>query len=163
MGLEHKGVDSALLVGERAEGDGTGDVGGAVEILSAAVYEQQPFGAQGGIGGRCGLVVHYGTVVGVCRNGVERRPAVQLLPGAQGLKAGRGAHLGLAAGLDSRAQPAQEANHGHAVAKHGTAEALDLGAGLHGLHGCHGRRQPNHLDPAHGVEQRVASGGGVHE
>ena len=50
MRFEHDGELFRHLFGGAAEGNGAGDVGGAVEILSAAVDQQQRIFLQPGVG-----------------------------------------------------------------------------------------------------------------
>ena len=88
MTLQHKGIDTPHLVGERTQGDGTGDVGCAVKILGAAVEQQQAFGLEGDVGVRGGLIVHDGSMLLIGSDGVEGDAAEEGLFGAEALEFG---------------------------------------------------------------------------
>ena len=49
MALEHEGVDLLLFLSQWSEGDGTGDIRRAVEILRTTVEQQHALGLQGNI------------------------------------------------------------------------------------------------------------------
>ena len=83
MPLQHEGVDAPLLLRERAEGDGAGDVGGAVEILRPAVEQQHPTRLQGDVGLWGGLIVYDGRMLAIAGDGVEGDVAEERLLGAQ--------------------------------------------------------------------------------
>ena len=131
----------ALAVGDGSEGDGAGDVGGAVDVLCAAIEQQQTFGTQGCIGVVGGLVMDDGTVGLIGGDGVEREALIEGLLGAQGGELAVDAHLGLTTGGYGGFQPAQEAHEGHAVANHGLPKATLLGIVLDGFHGQNGGRR----------------------
>ena len=71
MTFQYECIDAALLVGDRAEGNGTGNVGGAVRVLCTTVEQQQSFGTQRGIGIGCRLIMNDGTMGLVSRNGIK--------------------------------------------------------------------------------------------
>ena len=71
MAFQHEGVDALLLFRQGAEGNGAGDVGGAVEILCAAVEQQEAFWLQRYIRLRSGLVMYDGTMSLIAGDGVE--------------------------------------------------------------------------------------------
>ena len=71
MPLQHEGINTFLFLGKRTEGDGTGDVGGAVEILGAAVEQEETLWPQEDIAvGRC-LIMHDGPVCLIAGYGIE--------------------------------------------------------------------------------------------
>lgn len=76
-------IDVALLVGERTEGDGSGDVGGAVAVLRTAVEQQEAAIFHGNVGVGRRFVVDDGTVLLVGADGVERNPLKIRLFGAE--------------------------------------------------------------------------------
>ena len=80
-GFQHQGVVPALFLGDLAQGEGTGGVGGAFQVLAAAVVEQEVAGVQGlgVLGGRS--VVHHSCVFTVGHDGGEAVFAVMLLLG----------------------------------------------------------------------------------
>ena len=175
VAAQHAREAVAHLVGRRADGDGAGDVGGAVQILAAAVDEQQRalFDAANLVADR--LVVRQGAVGAGPGDGIER----QVLQGAGGLAEGLQLFGDLALvgeGLLRRGvDPVQEAGQGRAVADVGLTAALDLdvvllgarqGAGVHAANDAGARRfQPveipgrghrrvdQHLLPRQGVQR----------
>ena len=71
MALQHPGVVAALVVGQRADGVGAGDVGGAAVILAAVIDEQETARLDDAVHVALGVVVHHGGVGTVGRNGGE--------------------------------------------------------------------------------------------
>ena len=124
--LENEGEVMLLLCRRVAQGDGAGDVGGAVQILAAAVHEQDALAMQG----RCalvgGLIVHDGAVLLVTADHREAVLAVQVLLGAELLPLGPHVHLVDGATGGRLLNPLEQTHQGGAVALHGVAEAVDL-------------------------------------
>ena len=83
MALEYKGVDLLLQIGKRSEGDGTGNVCRAIEILGTTVEQQHTLGLQGDICLWGGLVVNDGGMGAVAGDGIEGDIAVEGLFGSQ--------------------------------------------------------------------------------
>ena len=128
VSLEDERVVEPFFVGQRAEGDGSRNVGRAVLILSAAVEQQQSFGFEHGIRlGRC-FVVNDGSMRSVGDNRVEGESSVQVLLRPQSRQLPVDADFCLSSGFHSRLQPMQELHHRHAVAHHRPAETGYLGS-----------------------------------
>ena len=139
MPFQHQRVDAPLLVSQRTEGNGAGNVCRAVLILGAAVDEQQSPWLQGRIGRWRRLIVDNGAMGLIARNGVERQAAIQWLLTAQLFQFPADADLRLTTSLDSRFQPAQPFHQCNAVLQHRMAQALLLSIVLDGFHRWHGR------------------------
>ena len=73
----------ALLVGNFTQGNSPGDIRGAVQILSAAVNEEQMAALQRFGAVRFWSVVHHGSIFPVSDNGSEAVAAVQRLSAAE--------------------------------------------------------------------------------
>ena len=139
VGLEHEGVDVALFGRGGPQGEGAGDVGGAVLILCSAIEQEESFGSKRAIGFGCGFVMNDGAVVGIAGDGVEANVAEEGLLGAERGEQAVDPDFGHASGLNGGAKAAQEAHQGYSVAQHGAAEAGHFGLVLHGLHRGDGR------------------------
>ena len=84
MSLEDISVVAFGLRGNlAAEPYGAGDVGGAVQILSARVKQEHAFGAHGGAGGGLGGVVDDSAVALVAGDGAKRLIGEMLAHGAE--------------------------------------------------------------------------------
>ena len=149
MPFQHQRVDMAHLVGERTEGDGTGDVGGTVKILSTTVEQQQSFGLQGDVSLGSRFIVDDGTMSTIGCNGVERDVLEQRLLGTQTLQCPGDGELCLVGliglirligliGLIGLIEPLQEFHHCDAVFQHRTPKTRLFGGILDGLHALHG-------------------------
>ena len=143
MTAKNERIDVALLVGERSERYGSGDVGRAVHVLCAAVEQQEALGPQGDVGLGRRFVVNDGTVLLVGGDGVEGESAVERLFGAQVFQFLADRKLGLSALGDGGTQPAQESGHGDAVAQHRLMKTPHLAFVLHGFHLRDGRLGSN--------------------
>ena len=143
VGAEHERIDAALLVRERAEGDGARDVGGAVLVLRTAVQQQQTAGCErcGGVG--IWFVVDNGTIRPIGSNGGETQRAEAVVFGAEGRQAEVNIVLRQLLARGHRfVQPAHEAHHRHTIALHRTAETVHLGGVLHRAQQWDGRIDP---------------------
>ncbi len=133
MAFQHQGVALAHLRRRLADGDGAGDVGGAVQVLGPGIDQQQA--ARLGLADlRAGRpVVDDGAVGAGAGDGVERQ--VLQRPGgfAQALQLGDDLHLVRQARLGVGGQPVQEAGQGHAVALVRAPGPFDLDLVLAGL------------------------------
>ncbi len=100
MALQHPGVVATLVVGQRADGVGAGDVGGAAVILAAVIDEQETARLDDAVHVALGVVVHHGGVGTVGRNGGEAVLKVAghlgtaLLPHRVNVDLGQGLALG---------------------------------------------------------------------
>ena len=90
MALQYERVGLPLLIGQRSEGDGSRDVGGAAVVVCAAVEEQESaaFEADIRLGRR--LIVNDGTVRAIGSNRLEGESAAARLFHAQRGRAKRG-------------------------------------------------------------------------
>ena len=77
--LEHKCIYFPFFLGEGAEGNGTGDVRRAVEILCTTVKQQQASGLEWDIGLGCRFVMHDGSMGAVAGDGVEGDVTIERL------------------------------------------------------------------------------------
>ena len=119
---------SRISVGRRADGDGARDVGGAVEILRAAVDEEQLARAQLAVGRLGDAVVDDGAVGPAAGDGVEADLAAAGWWRARKPSSWRTAvDLVELARRASRVEPGEEADDRGAVAHVRRARALDLG------------------------------------
>ncbi len=78
VALEHAGEAVASFPATAADGDGAGDVRGAVLILAAAIDQEQRAARQAPIGALGDAVMHDGAVRTRARDGVEREVAVSV-------------------------------------------------------------------------------------
>ena len=86
MPFQHEGIDAFLFVSKRAERDGTGDVGGAVEILSAAVEQQEAFRFQRHISLWSSLIMYDSTMFLIASNSIKGETTIEGLLRAETLK-----------------------------------------------------------------------------
>lgn len=77
MSFQHQGIHPALLLCQRTEGDGTGDVRRTILILRPAVQQEESFGLQHRVSLGCRLVMHDGTMRLIAGDGVEGETAVE--------------------------------------------------------------------------------------
>ena len=84
MPLQYQRIDFLLLIRERSEGDGTGDVCRTVEILSATVEQQQTLWLQGYIGLWRSLVMNDGSMLAIARDGIEGDVSIERLLSTEG-------------------------------------------------------------------------------
>ena len=83
VSFQHKGIDPFLLLSERTEGDGAGDIRCAIEILCPTVEQQKTFRLQRNIDlWRC-LIVNDGAVGLIASNRIEGKAAIEGLLGAK--------------------------------------------------------------------------------
>ena len=94
MPLQHEGINVLLFLGERTEGDGTGDIGGAVEVLGSAVEQQETFRFQRDVCFWRGFIVHDGAMCLIGSDGVKRDVAIEGLFGAEGFNFSRNGEFG---------------------------------------------------------------------
>ena len=138
MAAQHERVDALFLFGERAEGDGAGDVGRALVVLRARVGKAETVRLHGDIRLLSGRIVDDRAVRAVGKNGLKALVEEVLPLGAQALQLFRGAHLRDGLLADCVLEPVDEARDGHAVADVGDALILLLGRVLHRLHELNG-------------------------
>ena len=159
----HQDAREALLLalGRRAEGEGAGDVGGAVGVLGAAVDQVEAARPQVRVRLRRRAVVDDGAVGRVAADGLEAVVLVLGRLGAEGALLRRGRELGDAAGGHRGFEPAQELHHRHAVAHVGGGDAVDLDRVLDRAH--RGDRRGREVLRAIGqqVLHAAVGGGGV--
>ncbi|MNC01705.1 hypothetical protein D3C75_490600 [compost metagenome] len=164
MALQHPGEHGLVLVGDFTDLDGTGDVGGAVQILGAGIHQVDAVLTEGARGAVGVTVVAHGGVGAERRYGVKARLDVVILLAAEGFQAiGQGAliHILIVTGGDKAIQPGQEAGNGDAVAQMGALHARQLHGVLARL-GQHGRILPCHQDGARLFHGELGPGvGGV--
>ena len=79
MSFEHKGVNLLLQIGKRSEGDSTGDVCRAIEILGTTVEQQHALRLQGDIRLWRRFIVYDGGVFTIAGNRIEGDVAIQRL------------------------------------------------------------------------------------
>ena len=126
MALEHEREALAHLRRRLADGDRARDVGGAVEILRAAVDEEQLARAQLAVGRGVDAVVHDGAIGPAAGDRVEADLAELIRRAAEAFEPPHGLDLvDLAGGL--RVEPGEEADDRGAVPRLRRARALDLG------------------------------------
>ncbi len=142
-----------LLAGRRlAEGDGARDVGGALEVLAAAVDQVDALPPQPAVRLLRGAVVDDRAVGTEAADRAEAAVlAVPILPPELPQLVG-GRDLGDVALGHGALEPVQEAHHGHAVAAVRLGDGLDLHLVLDRAHG-HQRRD-------RAVQRRLAEGVG---
>ena len=163
MAFHHQSEVASLLGSWRTQSDGAGYIGGAVEILCAAVDQQEPVGRQHGIGSLGGLVVNNGSVGTVAGDGAEALVEEQRLLRALAAQDFGHVHLGdFLAGRHAALKLHERVHQGHAVALHGLAHACYLHVVLAGL-GHGDGRGALHGAVAEGLEDAVGCGGGVEE
>ncbi len=139
VAFQHKGVNFPLLLGGSAEGYGARYVGRAVAVLRPGVYQNETAPFKLHIRSLVGLVMHYRAVCAIGGYGGEAQSPVKFLPRPQRGEQPVHAHFGYSF-FHFLVQAAEERNHRHAVAQHGTVEAVDLRPVLYGLQfaGCRG-------------------------
>ncbi len=163
VALEHQGEVVALLRRGLAQGDGAGDVGGAVEILAAGVDEQQSAGLQARRALDRGLIVNYGAMLLVAGYHAKAVAAIHVILCALALQAAVHIELGHDLGGGHAAlEPHHHARQRRAVALHGAARAGYLHIVFNGLQRHYGRGGI-HLAAHYGLGQRVAHAVGVDE
>ena len=133
VALQHAGEAIAHRVRGRADGDGAGDVGGAVSVLRAGIDQEEFAGLRRAVGGAGDAVMDDGTVRARAGNGREGDIAQQAALLAEILQRLDGGDLAHPLGR-SPVEPGEEARHGKAVAVMGGAGAGDLGRVLDRLH-----------------------------
>ena len=144
-----------LLRRQLAQGDGPGDVRGALVVLSAGVHQVEPPGLQNRLALLRGGVVAHGRVGAVGGDGVEAGAKVALLLPPELLQPVRHAHLVHGDLPDILLQPVDIFRHRDAVLDVGAADIFHLHRILHRLGQGRGVHPVNH--PAAGV-QVVAEG-----
>ena len=133
MPFEHEGVVVDFIGSGVAERDGAGDVGSAVEILSAAVAEEQPSPTQlGRFVGRW-LVVDNSAVAAIAGSHVETLAAIHIALGALGLNHFPSVVFGDSACGSEFLDFLESLYESHAIAKHRIAESIDLHIIFHSL------------------------------
>ncbi len=111
MALQHAGEAVAHLVARRADGDGAGDVGGAVLVLRAGIDQEQFVHAERAVGGAGHAVVHDGAVRTRAGNGRERDVLEQAAVAAEAFQRLDGADLGELARRRLGVEPGQKPHH----------------------------------------------------
>ena len=150
MTLQHEGVTVDHLLAGIADGDGAGDVGGAVEILATRIDQQQlaPLDAAVGLGRRA--IVDHRPVGARARDGVEGEVLQRAGGGAEALQLRDRLDLVRRVHLPLRRQPVQEPAHGCAVPPvrrmgaadlHGVLGRAGQGAGVLSAHDMPARRR----------------------
>src|SRR5262245_55429256 len=105
MALEHAGEAIAHLVRWRTDGDGAGDVRGAIEILRAGIDQVELARLDPAIGGLGDAVVDDGAVGAGAGDAVEAEILEQLVLAAEGGEAIRGLDLREAAAAGVTGEP----------------------------------------------------------
>ena len=162
MSLEHQGIDMLHLFSQRAKGNGTGDVGSAVEILGAAVQQQQSFGLEWDIRLGRRFIVYDSAMIAIAGNGVEGDIAIEGLLSPEGGQLAVDGHLRLFGNVSIFVQPLQKLYHSDAVFQHRTPKTLLFGGILHGFHPLDGRLLLYPLT-GHGLIERVVHLVGIHQ
>ena len=134
---QHERVVAPLLVGERTQRDGAGDVGGAVEILTTRVNQQQTHRLHRYVGVGRRLVMHDGTMVAIAHDGVETLAFVERLLFAERDELLLQRELRMSAFANSGNHPFHPFHHGDAVFQMGVVITADLCLVLHNLHRAH--------------------------
>ena len=164
MALQHVGVVTALVVGQRADGVGTGDVGSAAVILAAVVHQQEALRLDLAVYVALGMVVHHGGIGAVGRDGGEAVLEVAGHLGAALLQ--HGLDVGLVQSLavgDGLFQVHLEADDSHAVTDMAFTDVLQLGRVLDALQRKDGVGTGYGLVGGQGRVQVVVSGLFVHQ
>ena len=143
--LQNQGIIFFLFLRQRAEGNGAGDVRGAVQILGARIEQKEAFGFQRDVCFRRSLIVHDGAVRAIACDGIETLAHVERLFGAEGVQFLVYADFRLPALGHGFFQPFQEFGQSHPVALHGASQAGHLHLVAHGFQQGDGRR---HVDEA---------------
>ncbi len=132
MTLEHAGVaiDHLGAGFARADPDGTGDVGGPIEILPARIAQENARGRDRDVRLLVHLVMRQRGMAARGTDGVEAGVLEVGAETAEFAQFGRSAQLVHFAGRGVFGNPAQEAHHRGAVARLGIAMALLFGGGL---------------------------------
>ena len=128
VALQRPGVVAALVVGQRTDGVGAGDVGGAAVVLTAVVHQQKALALNDAVDLALGVVVHHGGVGAVGGNGGEAVLKIAGHFGAALLQ--HGVDVDLGQGLALRQcffQVHLKAHHGDAVADVAFADVFQLG------------------------------------
>ena len=129
--FQHQRGVAALLGGGLAQGEHAGDVGGAAEILSARVDQQQALGLQRAVRLRRGAVVRQCAVGLVAGDGGETLPDPAGLGRAFLVKQRVHVQLGQRhAGGEPLLQPAKTAHQRRTVAPHRVADVVEFGGAL---------------------------------
>ena len=121
-----------------AEAYGTSDVGGAFQILSTCVDEQQSLWGEGVSRFVGRLVVHNGTMILIAGNHVETVATIRCVSGTLLLKTAVNIHFRDAVS-HILLQPHHHAHHGRAIVEHGLTEARYLTLVLHAFKRNHWR------------------------
>ena len=145
VALQHPSVIAALVVGQRADRVGAGDVGCATVILAAVVHQQEAVRLDDAVDLALGVVVHHGGVGTVGGNGREAVLKVAGLLGAALLQHRVDVDLGQGLALGQCLfQIHLEPHHGHAITDVALADVLQFGLVLDALQGedrvCAGHR-----------------------
>ena len=164
MALQHVGVVTALVVGQRADGVSTGDVGSAAVILAAVVHQQEALRLDLAVDVALSMVVHHGSVGAISGDGGEAVLEVAGHLGAALLQHGLDVRLvkGLAVG-HSLFQIHLEADDSHTVTDMALADILQLGGVLDALQRKDGVGTGHGLMGSQGGVQVVVGGLLVHQ
>ena len=164
MALQHIGVVAALVVGQRADGVSTGDVGSAAVILAAVVYQQKALRLDLAVYVALSMVVHHGSVGAISGDGGEAVLEVTGHLGAALLQ--HGLDVGLVKGLavgHSLFQIHLEADDSHTVTDMALADILQLGGVLDAFQRKDGVGTGHGLMGSQGGVQVVVGGLLVHQ
>ena len=131
--LQHAGEGRARLVPRIAQGDGAGDIGGAIHILPAAVHQQKLVRAQAAVGVFGHAVVDDGPMRTGPADGVETDVMQRVGGAAEPFQRADHVNFGQLALWCLCVQPAQEFHHRRPVAQMRLARGGNLGVGLAGF------------------------------
>ena len=121
------GIVSAHGVGDRTERDGSCDVGGSLEVLSAGVQQEESLRTEFGIALRCCGVVDDGAVRAVCRDGIKTRLKIMPLFLPELLEPFGGADLGDRYSADVLLEPMEKPHERGAVCAVCLVDVADFG------------------------------------
>ena len=161
MTLQHHRIGPAFLLRQRPQRDGTGDVRGSLQIVSAGIRQTEAAGLQRHIRLRRRLIVDDGSVGAEGHDGVKAWPQIVRLLSPEALQLGGSAALGDGFLAHMALQPADEPAHRHTVLDVGGPEVLLLCRGLHGLHQLHRAGSVQHLGPGQALQYAVVGRGAV--
>ena len=134
MALEHEGEFSPHVGGRRPDGDGAGDVGGAVLVLAAGIEQKQFARRDAAIALAGHPVMHDGAVRPGAGDGGKRDVLEQAGVAAKALHRLHRVDFGQGAARRFAVEPGEEARHRHAVALLRRARAGDFDGVLHRFH-----------------------------
>ena len=144
MAFHYKGKVVALFIGWLADGYGAGYIGRTVEVLCAGVNQQQVAFFYLCIGLGCRRVMYHRPMCAVSGYGVKRVVEIQgLFAAVSGQDFGHAHFSQRLAVFHHRADFHERTNHGHTVAHHGIAYAVNLYIVLYGFQ-HRGRRLSYH-------------------